>query len=74
MTTMQQWRDAMLVNTSIYITAHPEATRGLLKYISNVRIGAQRLGGFGRRNYDHQCRLIKANDLTSAWGSVDHEL
>jgi len=55
------WLDAFLTYISIYISAHPESTQGLLTYMYTVKLGASRSTGLGWREYDQQFRLKKSN-------------
>lgn len=68
------WIDAFLTYTSIYTTAHPSSTQGLLKYIFNIKLGASRCAGQGWLNYDRQFRIKRARNLSTNWGAVDMEL
>lgn len=55
-TTIETWTDAMLVFTSVYLSAHPERTQDILKYINTVRLGQKMHWGTGWRIYDEQFR------------------
>ena len=68
------WLDAFLIFTSIYTTAHPDSTQGLLKYMYNVKLGASRSSGLGWSDYDQQFRLKKVKNPSSPWGIIDQEL
>ena len=68
------WKDAFLIYTSIYMAAHPSSTQGLLKYMSNVKLGANGCFGLSWLSYDQQFRLKKAKNVYLAWGAVDMEL
>ena len=39
-TDISMWLDAFLIFTSIYISAHPNISQGLLKYMHDVKLGA----------------------------------
>lgn len=71
---IDQWTDAFICYMSVFITAHPSSTAGLLKYMNTVRLGAKRVGGFGWREYDEQFRLKRARDNNIPWHSIDQEL
>ena len=71
---IQEWTDAFLVFASIYTTAFPSATAGLLKYIHTIRLGASRTTGLGWKNYDIQFRLKKEKNPALSWSVVDQEL
>ena len=71
---IKQWSDAFLVYISLYVASHPDETQGLLKYMSIIRLGADRYGGLGWHFYDIQFRLKKARDPSMSWGTVDQEL
>ncbi|CAC5425799.1 unnamed protein product [Mytilus coruscus] len=44
---ISQWTDAFLIFIDIYLSSHLGETRGLLKYMSNIRLGASRVPGLG---------------------------
>ncbi|CAG2218126.1 unnamed protein product [Mytilus edulis] len=54
--------------------AHPSSTPGLLKYIYNVKLGADRCADMGWLTYDQQFRLKRARNPSMNWGCVDMEL
>jgi len=68
------WLDAFLTYISIYISAHPESTQGLLTYMYTVKLGASRSTELGWREYDQQFRLKKSKCPALSWGTVDQEL
>jgi hypothetical protein len=68
------WIDAFLIYTSIYMAAHPSSTQGLLKYMSNFKLGANGCFGLSWLSYDQQFRLKKAKNVYLAWRAVDMEL
>ena len=72
--TLDQWSDAFIIFISIYITAHPNAVQGLLKYFSNIRLGASRGVDLGWKAYDEQFRLKMAQNPGSDWGTIESEL
>ncbi|KAK6182692.1 hypothetical protein SNE40_010316 [Patella caerulea] len=59
---------------SLYLTAHPQAVQGLLKYMHLICLGSQRVTGLAWKSYDEQYRLKKAANPTTSWGEVDQEL
>lgn len=46
----------------------------MLKYMHDVKLGANRSTGLGWREYDQQFRLKKARMPSTSWGQVDQEL
>ncbi|VDI33198.1 Hypothetical predicted protein [Mytilus galloprovincialis] len=44
---ISQWTDAFLIFIDIYLSSHLGEARGLLKYMSNIRLGASRVPGLG---------------------------
>ena len=62
------------MDISIYCSAHENRFQELLKYMSDVRLGAQRSSSLGWKPYDEQYRLRKACNTMSSWGIVDVEL
>ncbi|CAC5385070.1 unnamed protein product [Mytilus coruscus] len=44
---ISQWTDAFLIFIDIYLLSHLGEARGLLKYMSNIRLGASRVPGLG---------------------------
>ncbi|VDI16884.1 Hypothetical predicted protein [Mytilus galloprovincialis] len=44
---ISQWTDAFLIFIDIYLSSHLGKARGLLKYMSNIRLGASRVPGLG---------------------------
>ena len=74
LTDLHYWLDAFLIYASIYTSAHPQITQGILKYMYNIKLGASRTSTLGWRDYDQQYRLKKARSLTSSWRTIDQEL
>ena len=72
--TIQQWTDAFLVYSSVYLTAHPNSATSLLKYMHTVRLGASRSSGLGWKDYDSQFRMKKQSNPSISWSKVDQEL
>ena len=73
-TNIEQWTSAFIIFTSIYCLAHPNRFQELLKYLSDVRLGAKRNASLGWKLYDEQYRLRKARNPGSSWSVVDVEL
>ena len=71
---IEKWTDAFLIFINIYVGAHPEKVKDLLKYMSTVRLGAKRYGGIGWKLYDEQYRLRQAQNPTNSWADIDQEL
>ena len=69
-TNISQWTDAFLIYASVYASVHPISYQGLLKYLHTIRLGAQRYGGFGWKEYDEQFRLKRAKQASSPWCQV----
>ncbi|KAK3088512.1 hypothetical protein FSP39_020020 [Pinctada imbricata] len=69
---IDQWTQAFLIYMSIYLSAHPNKTQELVKYLHDVRLGAQRSSGW--QKYDEQFRLKLSIDPTLSWAMVDSEL
>ena len=49
---IETWTDAFVIFMGIYLSAHPEKTQDLLKYMNTIRTGAKRQGGLGFLSYD----------------------
>ena len=49
---IEQWTNAFLVFSAVYITAHPAQAGDLIKYMHNIRLGAERTTGLGFKSYD----------------------
>ncbi|CAC5390298.1 unnamed protein product [Mytilus coruscus] len=71
---ISRWTDAFLIFIDIYLSSHLGEARGLLKYMSNIRLGASRVPGLGWKRYDEQFRLKKIRMPSCNWGTVDLEL
>lgn len=71
---IQQWTDAFLIFSSVYLQAHPAKNLELLKYMRDVRLAASRCSNLGFMDYDQQFRLKRARHPTGSWGEVDSEL
>ena len=74
-TTIEEWSDAFLIFSSLYLATHPGETQAVLKYFSTIRLAAKRHLGLGWQSYDTQFRLrLAANPLASSFAIVDPEL
>lgn len=72
---IESWTDAILIYSSIYLSAHPDKIQDMLKYIHTIRTAASRHGSTGWKNYDQQFRLRLARDpLSLSYGKIDYEL
>lgn len=69
---VKNWTDAFLIYASIYLEAHPSRMQQLLKYMHDIRLGAEKAVGWV--TYDEQYRLRKAINPSSNWGIIDSEL
>ena len=54
-TTIEEWSDAFLVYSSLYLATHPSETQAVLKYFSTIRLAAKRHLGLGWQGYDTVC-------------------
>lgn len=52
---VDNWTDAFLIFASIYLQAHPNKTQQMLKYMHDIRLGAEK--AIGWVTYDEQYRL-----------------
>ena len=71
---IEEWTDAFLVFSSIYLSAHPSKATELLKYASIVRDAAARFYGWGWRIYDVQFRHRQQRAPNRSWAIVDGEM
>ena len=71
-TNIDKWTDAFVIFMSIYTGAHPEKVQSFLKYMHDIRLGAQR--SLGWHTYDEQFRLRASLNSGHDWGVVDTEL
>lgn len=72
---IEEWTEAFIIYTSIYLSVHPHKTQDLLKYMANIRLAARNHLGLGWRNYDAQFRLRMAQDPASkSYADIDYEL
>ncbi|XP_062618517.1 uncharacterized protein LOC134280106 [Saccostrea cucullata] len=71
-TSIEKWTDAFLIFSSIFLAAHPSKTQQLLKYLHDVRLGAEKSQGWV--TYDEQFRLRMALNPNGNWGVIDNEL
>ncbi|KAK3102702.1 hypothetical protein FSP39_013266 [Pinctada imbricata] len=70
--TIARWTDAILTFSSNYLSAHPKKTQEILKYMHDVRIGAERGGNFIK--YDEQFRLRQSFEQSASWENIDSKL
>ena len=73
-TSCEMWTTAFLIYASIYLAKYPEHIQGILKYISTIRLAAQRCQNLGWVDYDTQFRLKRARNPSMGWDQVDAEL
>ena len=71
-TSIEKWTDAFLIYFSIYTAVHPLRSQQLIKYMHDVRLGAQNSNGWV--SYDEQFRLRIAHNPSRNWGILDNEL
>ena len=71
---IEQWTNAFLLFSAVYITAHPSQAGDLIKYMHNIRSGAERTPGLGFKLYDEQFRLKRVMDPSMSFGKIDNEL
>ncbi|CAC5388276.1 unnamed protein product [Mytilus coruscus] len=71
---ISQWTDAVLIFIDIYLSSHLGEARGLLKYTSNIRLGASWVSGLGWKWYGKLFRLKEIRMPSCNWGTVDLEL
>ena len=60
--------------SSVFLSAHPEKTQELLKYMHIVRMAAARFGGRGWLEYDRQFRMRQQSHPSRSWSVIDGEL
>lgn len=70
---IRKWTDAFLIYISIFISAHPDKTQELLKYMHLIRLAESRSAN-DWLSYDQQYRLRKAYNPTTSWSDLDNEL
>lgn len=71
---IENWTDAFIIFTSVYLSAHPHRAQELLKYMHSIRLGYSRHGGMGWKIYDEQFRLRMAYAPSMKWSDIDNEL
>ena len=71
---IELWTNAFLVFSAVYITAHQAQAGDLIKYLHNIRLGAERTTGLGFKSYDEQFRLKRAMNQSMSFGNIDNEL
>ena len=70
---IEQWTDAFLIYSSIYLSAHPEQSQDMLQYMFVIREAARKHGGFQWRTYDEQFRL-RQSSLFMPWSKINADL
>jgi hypothetical protein len=68
-TTIERWTDAFILFIAIYSAAHPEKYLQILKYMHDVRLGAEKSQGW--LNYYEQFRLRMVTNPYMDWDKVD---
>jgi len=71
---IEQWTDAFLIFTAIFISQHPDRATELLKYTSIIRDAARKFHGSGWRDYDIEFRRRQASNPSQCWAVIDGEL
>ena len=71
---IEDWTDAFLIFSAVYLNAHPSKTQELLKFAHIVRDAAKRFYGWGWRIYDIQFRLRQQRVPNRSWAVLDGEL
>ena len=72
---IQAWRVAFLIFSSIFLGAHPNRSQELLKYMHFIRTVAFRfLNSEGWLDYDEQFRLRQQEHPERSWAVIDSEL
>lgn len=69
---LDNWTDSFLIFASIYLEAHPNKTQQMLKYMNDIRLGAEKANWWV--TYDEQYCLRMALNPSSNWGTIDSEL
>ena len=69
---IEKWTDAFLIFISTFTSVHASKFQDMLKYMHNVRTGADM--SLGWKSYDEQFRLKVALDPSKSWALVDTEL
>lgn len=72
--TIDQWTDAFITFTAIFVTQHPHRAPELLKYMNIIREAAHKFAGPGWRQYDIEFRRRHAATPTASWALIDGEL
>ena len=72
---IDEWTDAFIIFSSVYLNKFTEKNIEILKYMSVIREAATRYPSSAWVSYDQQFRLRQANELTrQSWGSLNGEL
>ena len=56
---IEQWTDAFLIFSSIYLSAHPDQTQDILQYMFVIREAARKQEGYQWRTYDEQFSYVR---------------
>ena len=69
---IDEWTDAFIIFSSVYLKKFTEKNIEILKYMSVIREAATRYPSSAWVSYDQQFRLRQANELTrQSWGSLN---
>lgn len=72
---IEEWTDAFIIFSSVYLQKFPEKITEILKYMSVIREAATRYPTNAWIKYDQQFRLRQACESTrQSWGSLNGEL
>lgn len=72
---IDEWTDAFLIYSSVYLQKFPEKAIEILKYMSVIREAATRYPTSAWVDYDQQFRLRQANEASrQSWGSLNAEM
>lgn len=70
---IEQWTEAFLIFTSVYLVRFPDKAQELLKYIAVIRDAASKYPNLSWRLYDEQFRIRQAITV-SEWGKINPDL
>lgn len=70
---IEQWSDAFLIFSSIYLTKFPTKLQEILKYMATIRDAASKFPNFAWRLYDEQFRIRQALQVSN-WGKINSDL
>ena len=72
---IDEWTDAFLIFSSVYLQKFPDKAIEILKYMSVIREAATRYPTTAWVQYDQQFRLCQADESSrQSWGSLNAEL